>query len=141
MQYLLRPSLSFSLRPRQIYRLFCSVDRLPWEPHPDVFLGLGRARSGERFTLKTLIKEDASEARLLFNKVLQRSYPHEMAMWNKWAVMVYLHSLPLPHLTVLSLGMERREGRDCPQDLRESLQGGIRLGPLDRAYPSHPTHP
>jgi len=34
------------------------------------------------------VREDVPTARNLFRNVLQREYPKDMGMWNKWGVMV-----------------------------------------------------
>lgn len=58
-----------------------------WEPEEEVFYKLRRGYDGEMLTLKSLIKEDVSEARSLFQTTLQRKYATSLLMWNAWAVM------------------------------------------------------
>ncbi|CAI5745462.1 unnamed protein product [Peronospora destructor] len=73
---------------RQIEKKFSKLSgKTPWEPDVKYLDGLKSHWQGPEPTLNELVRDDVPIARNLFRNVLQRFYPKEMAMWNKWGVM------------------------------------------------------
>lgn len=64
-----------------------AVHRVSWEPHPDVFDGLGGDHHLNEYSLTTLIRKDIEAARKLFVNVLFKQYSREPGMYAKWGVM------------------------------------------------------
>ena len=74
---------------RQVEKKFSKLSgKTPWEPDVKYLDGLKSRWHEPEPTLNELVREDVPLARNLFRNVLQRCYPKEMGMWNKWGVMV-----------------------------------------------------
>eukprot|EP00644_Phytophthora_capsici_P016830 jgi/Phyca11/511709/fgenesh2_kg.PHYCAscaffold_95_\ len=73
---------------RQVEKKFSELSgKIPWEPDVKYLEGLKSRWQGPEPTLNELVREDVPTARNLFRNVLQRRYPKDMGMWNKWGVM------------------------------------------------------
>ncbi|KAG2764804.1 hypothetical protein JG687_00000210 [Phytophthora cactorum] len=73
---------------RQVEKKFSELSgKTPWEPDVKYLEGLKSRWQGPEPTLNELVREDVPMARNLFRNVLQRCYPKDMGMWNKWGVM------------------------------------------------------
>ncbi|CAI5708899.1 unnamed protein product [Hyaloperonospora brassicae] len=73
---------------RQVEKKFSELSgKTPWEPDIKYLNGLKSRWQGQEPTLNELVRDDVPAARNLFRKVLQRQYPKDMGMWNKWGVM------------------------------------------------------
>ncbi|CAH0521465.1 unnamed protein product [Peronospora belbahrii] len=73
---------------RQVEQKFSKLSgKTPWEPHIKYLDGTKTHWKGPEPTLNELVRDDVPTARNLFRHVLQRRYPKEMKMWNKWGVM------------------------------------------------------
>ncbi|CEG40236.1 tpr repeat-containing protein [Plasmopara halstedii] len=73
---------------RQVEKKFSELSgKTPWEPDVKYLKGIKSQWQGPEPTLNELVREDVPTARNLFRNVLQRHYPKDMGMWNKWGVM------------------------------------------------------
>lgn len=81
---------------RQVEKKFSELSgKMPWEPDIKYLEGLKSRWQGPEPTLNELVREDVPTARNLFRNVLQRRYPKDMGMWNKWGAMVGRSFLPV----------------------------------------------
>ncbi|RLN47612.1 hypothetical protein BBJ28_00005593 [Nothophytophthora sp. Chile5] len=73
---------------RQVEKKFGELSgKEPWEPAVEHLQNIKESWLGPQPTLNELVREDVPLARSLFRNVLQRHYPKDMGMWNKWGVM------------------------------------------------------
>ncbi|KAI9915026.1 hypothetical protein PsorP6_008413 [Peronosclerospora sorghi] len=73
---------------RHVEKKFSELSgKTPWEPDVKYLEGVKSRWKGPDPTLNELVRDDVPTARNLFRNVLQRRYPKDMGMWNKWGVM------------------------------------------------------
>ncbi|RLN71353.1 hypothetical protein BBJ28_00016817 [Nothophytophthora sp. Chile5] len=70
---------------RQVEKKFGELSgKVSWQLAMEHLQNIKESWLGPQPTLNELVREDVSLARSLFRDVLQRQYPKDMGMWNKW---------------------------------------------------------